>query len=94
MSGPTSGEQSLLCQHTTKGSAMNDLFLLEPEYRYHAERAREASSRPRPPLAPPQRGAPRFPTRRTGSAEVTSVVHDIMDPMTSELVGRDAELEH
>ena len=23
-----------------KGSAMNDLFLLEPEYRYHAERAR------------------------------------------------------
>src|SRR3954452_8172257 len=34
------------------------------------------------------------PTRRTGSAEMLSVVHDIMDRMTSTLVGRDAELEH
>ncbi len=25
-----------------KGSEMNDLFLLEPEYRYHAERTRRA----------------------------------------------------
>ncbi len=28
-------------RETTKGpTVMNDLFLLEPEYRYHAERAR------------------------------------------------------
>ena len=25
-----------------KGSEMNDLYLLEPEYRYHAERTRRA----------------------------------------------------
>ena len=29
-------------RETTKGpTVMNDLFLLEPEYRYHAERARD-----------------------------------------------------
>jgi hypothetical protein len=32
---------SLSAKHTdTKGSEMNDLFLLEPEFHYHAKRAR------------------------------------------------------
>ena len=78
--------------------AMNDLFLLEPEYRYHAERTRGgAQAGAVPPVAPSPRsgtGPTRPPTRRTGSTEMSmSVVHDKMDHMTSALVGRDAELE-
>ena len=75
---------------------MNDLFLLEPEYRYRVERARSGltpvrNRRWRRRLRDGQTAAD--PTRRTGSAEVSSVVHDIMDRMASELIGRDAELE-
>jgi hypothetical protein len=42
MWGPTSGSESLPVSQTRteRVKAMNDLFLLEPEYRYHAERAR------------------------------------------------------
>jgi hypothetical protein len=44
MSGPTSGSESLHVSQTDqmKGMrTMNDLFLLEPEYQYHAARARQ-----------------------------------------------------
>jgi hypothetical protein len=44
MSGPTSGSESLHVSQPDqmKGMrTMNDLFLLEPEYRYHADRARQ-----------------------------------------------------
>ena len=68
---------------------MNDLFLLEPEYRYHAERTRRAAASRSATAAGVAashdgRPRPRSPTRRTGSAEVMSVVHDIMDRVTSD----------
>ena len=42
MSRPTSGSESLhVSQTRTEGiREMNDLFLLEPEFQYHAKRAR------------------------------------------------------
>jgi hypothetical protein len=43
MSGATSGSESLHVsqQHRDEGiTEMNDLFLLEPEFHYHANRAR------------------------------------------------------
>ena len=43
MSGPTSGSESLHVSQTRHEgiTVMNDLFLLEPEFHYHAKRARE-----------------------------------------------------
>jgi hypothetical protein len=41
MSGPTSQAQSRRISHRYEGiNVMNDLFLLEPEYRYRANRTR------------------------------------------------------
>ena len=77
---------------------MNDLFLLEsgvPVPRQPcAPRAQAGPATASGVVASRGTGRVRPPTRRTGSTEMSmSVVPDKMDHMTSELVGRDAELE-